>query len=219
MFRLLGAKDLGVSDDYMKEKMPAVNVSMLDGHLAWRQHDGGHTDGPNWKSLIPWADKFLGHAPAVAGAPRDSGEPTSAGPQPPATLRTRATPHGGHMIRTVIVGTALIAGLLTPTDVAAGQVASAAQPAAQVTAADAAPFIGEWTLDLQGPNGPGAFDLTVKVEKEKVVGEIAGADDCDPADRGCHQGRQESRPELLLQLRGQPRRRGRLVDAGGPTAR
>jgi hypothetical protein len=49
VFRLLGAKDLGTSDDYNKEKMPAVNVSMLDGQLAWRQHDGGHTDGPNWK--------------------------------------------------------------------------------------------------------------------------------------------------------------------------
>ena len=28
---------------------------MLDGQLAWRQHDGGHTDGPNWKYFIPWA--------------------------------------------------------------------------------------------------------------------------------------------------------------------
>ena len=63
VFRLLGAKDLGTSDDYMKEKMPAVNVSMLDGHLAWRQHDGGHTDGPNWKYFIPWANKFLGYSP------------------------------------------------------------------------------------------------------------------------------------------------------------
>jgi hypothetical protein len=63
-FRLLGAKDLGTSDDYMKEKMPAVNVSMLDGQLAWRQHDGGHTDGPNWKYFIPWANKFLGYTPA-----------------------------------------------------------------------------------------------------------------------------------------------------------
>ena len=62
VFRLLGAKGLGVSDDYMKEKMPAVNVSMLDGQLAWRQHDGGHTDGPNWKYFIPWADKFLKHS-------------------------------------------------------------------------------------------------------------------------------------------------------------
>ena len=68
VFRLLGAKDFGVSDDYMKEKMPAVNVSLLDGHLAWRQHDGGHTDGPNWKYFIPWADKFLKHAPAVGGS-------------------------------------------------------------------------------------------------------------------------------------------------------
>lgn len=58
-FRLLGAKGLGVSDDYQKEKMPAVNVDLLDGQLAWRQHDGGHTDGPNWKYFIPWANRFL----------------------------------------------------------------------------------------------------------------------------------------------------------------
>lgn len=59
VFRLLGAKDLGTSDDYNKEKMPAVNVGLLNGQLAWRQHDGGHTDGPNWKYFIPWADKFF----------------------------------------------------------------------------------------------------------------------------------------------------------------
>ncbi len=63
VFRLLGAKDLGTSDDYHTEKMPAVNVGMLDGQLAWRQHDGGHTDAPNWKYFIPWADKFLQHTP------------------------------------------------------------------------------------------------------------------------------------------------------------
>ena len=60
VFRLLGAKDLGTSDDYKTEKMPAVNVSVLNGQLAWRQHDGGHTDGPNWKYFIPWADKNFG---------------------------------------------------------------------------------------------------------------------------------------------------------------
>jgi hypothetical protein len=59
VYRLLGAKDLGRSDDYKTEKMPAVNVDMLDGHLAWRQHDGGHTDGPNWKHFIPWANRVL----------------------------------------------------------------------------------------------------------------------------------------------------------------
>lgn len=63
VFRLLGAKDLGVSDDYMKEKMPPVNAGLLEGQLAWRQHDGGHTDGPNWKYFIPWADRLLKHSP------------------------------------------------------------------------------------------------------------------------------------------------------------
>jgi hypothetical protein len=60
VYRLLGAKDLGRSDDYKTEKMPAVHVDMLDGHLAWRQHDGGHTDGPNWPHFIPWAERMLG---------------------------------------------------------------------------------------------------------------------------------------------------------------
>jgi hypothetical protein len=63
VFRLLGAKDLGTSDNYKTEKMPPVNVSLLNGQLAWRQHDGGHTDGPNWRYFIPWADKFLKHKP------------------------------------------------------------------------------------------------------------------------------------------------------------
>lgn len=63
VFRLLGARDLGTSDDYNKEIMPPVNVSLLDGQLAWRQHDGGHTDGPNWKYFIPWAERFV-KAPA-----------------------------------------------------------------------------------------------------------------------------------------------------------
>ena len=59
VFRLLGARGLGTSDAYKTERMPAVNVGMLDGQLAWRQHDGGHTDGPNWKYFIPWADTQL----------------------------------------------------------------------------------------------------------------------------------------------------------------
>jgi hypothetical protein len=59
VFRLLGAKDLGRSDDYMAEKMPSVNVGLLDGQLAWRQHDGGHTDGPNWKYFLQWTDRFF----------------------------------------------------------------------------------------------------------------------------------------------------------------
>jgi hypothetical protein len=59
VFRLLGAKDLGVKDDYHHAQMPPVNQGLLDGQLAWRQHDGGHTDAPNWKYFIPWADRFV----------------------------------------------------------------------------------------------------------------------------------------------------------------
>lgn len=59
VFKLLGARDLGVTNDYMKEKMPPVLTGLLDGELAWRQHDGGHTDGPNFKYFIPWANKLL----------------------------------------------------------------------------------------------------------------------------------------------------------------
>jgi lysophospholipase L1-like esterase len=62
-----------------------VNVGMLDGQLAWRQHDGGHTDGPNWKYFLPWADKFLKHAPAAGGS---AVPPSPAGPADRATPRT-----------------------------------------------------------------------------------------------------------------------------------
>jgi hypothetical protein len=65
VYQLLGAKTLGVSSDYHTEKMPGVNVGLLDGQLAWRQHDGGHTDAPNVKYFIQWADKFMGRQQAA----------------------------------------------------------------------------------------------------------------------------------------------------------
>jgi hypothetical protein len=64
VYRLLGAKDLGRSDDYRAERMPPVGEGLLDGALAWRQHDGGHTDGPNWRYFIPWANEQLGVQPS-----------------------------------------------------------------------------------------------------------------------------------------------------------
>ena len=72
VFRLLGARDMGVSDDYMNAKMPPVNVGLLEGQLAWRQHDRGHTDAPNWKYFLSWADFYFHRrytpSPAVGGA-------------------------------------------------------------------------------------------------------------------------------------------------------
>jgi hypothetical protein len=63
VFMLLGVKGLDVSPDYHTAKMPPVGQGLLDGQLAWRQHDGGHTDLPNMKYFIEWADKFIGHTP------------------------------------------------------------------------------------------------------------------------------------------------------------
>ncbi len=65
VFRLLGAKGLGISDEYHSARMPAVNVGLLDGQLAWRQHDGGHTDAPNMKYFLKWADSYMGQKGAL----------------------------------------------------------------------------------------------------------------------------------------------------------
>jgi lysophospholipase L1-like esterase len=69
VFRLLGAKGLPTTEDYRTAKMPPYNTGLLEGRLAWRQHDGGHTDGPNWRYFIPWANTQLVRAPGVS-APR-----------------------------------------------------------------------------------------------------------------------------------------------------
>ncbi len=61
VFTLLGVKGLAVEGDYHTAQMPPVNTGLLDGQLAWRQHDGGHTDAPNMKYFIEWADKNIGH--------------------------------------------------------------------------------------------------------------------------------------------------------------
>jgi (4-O-methyl)-D-glucuronate---lignin esterase len=68
VYRLLGARDLGVREDYHTAKMPPVNTGLLDGQLAWRQHDGGHEDRSNMSYFIAWADRMLRVKPAAAGA-------------------------------------------------------------------------------------------------------------------------------------------------------
>jgi len=48
VYRLLGAGDVGSSD------YPAPQVTVTDGALAFRQHEGGHTAGPNWPAFLQW---------------------------------------------------------------------------------------------------------------------------------------------------------------------
>jgi len=68
VFRLLGARDLGVTEDYRTAKMPPHDTGLLGGELAWRQHDGGHEDRSNMKYFIAWADQRIHHTPPVAMA-------------------------------------------------------------------------------------------------------------------------------------------------------
>jgi hypothetical protein len=75
----------------------------------------------------------------------------------------------------------LAAGLLTSTGASAPLVAAAQSPAPgpapiPATAAEAAPFLGDWTLTMQGPDREASFDLTVKTDSDKVVGEISIAE-------------------------------------------
>jgi hypothetical protein len=68
------------------------------------------------------------------------------------------------MMKRALLSSLLVAGLAT---------AHMGAQQAPISTADAAPFLGEWTLALEGPNGPGTFTLMLKVENEKVLGEIA----------------------------------------------
>ena len=43
--------------------MPPRNTGLLEGELAWRQHDGGHEDRSNMSFFIAWANKLLHHTP------------------------------------------------------------------------------------------------------------------------------------------------------------
>src|SRR5260370_42287483 len=51
--------------------MRRENTGLLKGKLACRQHEGGHTDAPNWKYFIPWAEKFLDYRPVPWQFPAD----------------------------------------------------------------------------------------------------------------------------------------------------
>jgi hypothetical protein len=57
---LLGKRDLGRGNDYRTAELPPPSTDLLDGDLAWRQHEGGHTDAPNMEHFLRWADGKIG---------------------------------------------------------------------------------------------------------------------------------------------------------------
>jgi hypothetical protein len=73
----------------------------------------------------------------------------------------------------LLILTTLTAAIATPVTVrsAPAQSVPAAVPA---TPENAAPFLGDWTLTGNGPNGEATFTLTVRADAGKLVGEISG---------------------------------------------
>jgi len=65
VYRLLGKKDLGTTD------FPPVETALIDGELAWRQHSGGHTTGPNWPTFLTFASRYV-KGPAISQPPAES---------------------------------------------------------------------------------------------------------------------------------------------------
>jgi hypothetical protein len=52
VYKMLGKRDLGTAE------MPAIEAGLTDGDIAFRQHAGGHTVGPNWLTLLTWAERY-----------------------------------------------------------------------------------------------------------------------------------------------------------------
>ncbi|MCX6237872.1 MAG: acetylxylan esterase [Bacteroidia bacterium] len=53
VYRLLGAQGLGTLE------MPAPDVSLISGELAFRNHEGGHTDLIDWPVFLEFAKKYF----------------------------------------------------------------------------------------------------------------------------------------------------------------
>ena len=54
VYRLLGKHDLGTM------VLPKLGTALTDGEIAFRQHAGGHSTGPNWSTWIAWACRYWG---------------------------------------------------------------------------------------------------------------------------------------------------------------
>jgi len=53
VYKLLGKKDLGTTE------FPKIETALIDGEVAFRQHSGGHTTGPNWPTFLKFAERFI----------------------------------------------------------------------------------------------------------------------------------------------------------------
>jgi hypothetical protein len=38
---------------------PEIETSVIDGDIAFRQHSGGHTPGPNWPTFLKFTERYF----------------------------------------------------------------------------------------------------------------------------------------------------------------
>jgi hypothetical protein len=53
VYKLFGKKDLGTTE------FPAIDTTLINGDIGFRQHTGGHTDGPTWPTFLTFADRYI----------------------------------------------------------------------------------------------------------------------------------------------------------------
>jgi hypothetical protein len=53
VYRLLGRRGLETAE------MPPIETALLAGEIAFRQHSGGHTTGPNWPTFLEYARRYI----------------------------------------------------------------------------------------------------------------------------------------------------------------
>lgn len=67
VYKLLGKKDLGTT------QLPPIETALIDGDVAFRQHSGGHTTGPNWPTFLTFASRYI-KGPGVTQIPGSARE-------------------------------------------------------------------------------------------------------------------------------------------------
>jgi len=62
VYKLLGKKDLGTTE------FPPMETALVDGEIAFRQHTGGHTAGPNWPIFLTYAGRYMKPSEATSAS-------------------------------------------------------------------------------------------------------------------------------------------------------
>jgi hypothetical protein len=53
VYQLLGKRDLGTTE------FPPIETALIGGEIGFRQHQGGHTAGPNWPTFLEFASRYI----------------------------------------------------------------------------------------------------------------------------------------------------------------